>query len=156
MKENLRFERLETPLGPLYAVFSGEELAGVSMERPRGVKAGRVPDSFKKQMRAYFEGALRAFDQKIAILSGTEFEKSVWLTLRDIPYGETRTYGWLSERIGRHGAQRAVGQALARNPVPIVLPCHRVIESSGRLGGYSSGVEIKRRLLDMEYYHSVR
>jgi methylated-DNA-[protein]-cysteine S-methyltransferase len=83
---------------------------------------------------------------------GTDFEKKVWETLRKIPYGETRTYKWLAEEIGKPQAFRAVGNALGKNPIPIIFPCHRVIESDGSLGGYSGGVDIKRRLIEIEYY----
>jgi methylated-DNA-[protein]-cysteine S-methyltransferase len=85
-------------------------------------------------------------------LSGTDFEKGVWSVLRDIPFGETRTYKWVAERTGSPSAVRAVGQALSKNPIPIIVPCHRVIESDGSIGGYSSGVNTKRRLLELEYY----
>src|SRR4030043_1701346 len=88
-------------------------------------------------------------------MEGTEFERKVWLTLKEIPYGETRTYKWLAEKIGKPSAYRAVGKALSRNPLPIVLPCHRIIESDGTIGGYSSGIDIKRRLLEIEYYNKV-
>lgn len=83
---------------------------------------------------------------------GTEFEQRVWSALSGIPFGETRTYKWIAEKIGNPGAVRAVGRALSKNPLPIIIPCHRVIESDGSLGGYSSGTHRKRRLLEMEYY----
>ena len=76
----------------------------------------------------------------------------VWYALNEIPYGETKTYKWIAEKIGKPAAVRAVGQALSKNPIPIVVPCHRVIESDGSIGGYSSGVNVKKRLLEMEYY----
>ncbi len=82
-------------------------------------------------------------------LLGTPFEKEVWRDLKLIPYGETRTYAWLAEVLGRKGAQRAVGRALATNPIPIFIPCHRIVAKKG-LGGFSQGLEIKRRLLQLE------
>ena len=85
-------------------------------------------------------------------MEGTEFERKVWETLKEIPYGETRTYKWLAEKIGKPHAFRAVGNALGKNPIPIIFPCHRVIETDGSLGGYSGGTDIKRRLLEIEYY----
>jgi len=148
------FDATASPVGTLYLLFSGAALAGISFERPR-VKAGKAPDSFLRELEEYFAGRLREFSQKIAFLEGTEFEKEVWLALREVPYGETRTYKWLAERVGRPRGPRAVGQALSKNPIPIVLPCHRIIESDGDIGGYSSGVEIKRRLLAMEYYNAM-
>lgn len=86
-------------------------------------------------------------------LSGTDFEKKVWLSLVEVPYGEMRTYKWLAERIGNPKAVRAVGRALGSNPIPIVLPCHRIIGSDGSLVGYTGGLDVKRRLLDLEYYY---
>lgn len=89
----------------------------------------------------------------LSFLIGTEFERQVWLALSEIPYGETRTYKWMAQRVGCPKGSRAVGQALKKNPIPIVLPCHRVIESDGKIGGFALGEDIKRRLLQMEFYH---
>ncbi|NOZ24977.1 MAG: methylated-DNA--[protein]-cysteine S-methyltransferase [Nitrospirae bacterium] len=113
-----------------------------------------LPEDIRTQFREYFEGRRKRFDIPLDLL-GTDFEKKVWLALEGIPYGETRTYKWLAERLGTPRGVRAVGQALSRNPLPVVLPCHRIIQSDGGLGGYSSGIEIKRRLLDLEYYNSL-
>lgn len=146
----------KSPVGDVYVVFSGEELAGISFEKPSMVRKGPLPGPFISELSGYFEGNVREFLQKTVFLEGTDFEKSVWLNLREVPYGETRTYKWLAERVGRPGAPRAVGRALSKNPIPIVYPCHRIIESDGRIGGYSPGVDIKRRLLDMEYYFSIQ
>ncbi len=160
------YDTFLSPIGEIYIVFVGEALAGITISKEdqdtpedavpvKGrIRKGRVPESFRQQLANYFNGRLRRFDQEIILLSGTDFEKSVWLTLREIPYGETRTYKWLAERIGRPGAVRAVGRALSKNPIPIVLPCHRVIESDGSIGGYSSGIEKKRRLLNLEYFNT--
>lgn len=147
------FDTFSSPLGTIYIIFAGESLSGISFTKPR-IRASKALNSFKGQLRDYFDGKLRTFDQKIALTSGTDFEKKVWLALNEIPYGETRTYKWLAEIVGSPMASRAVGQALSKNPIPIVLPCHRIIESDGDLGGYSSGEDIKRRLLQLEYYHS--
>jgi methylated-DNA-[protein]-cysteine S-methyltransferase len=147
------FDAFHSPLGPIYLILAGNTLAGVSFRKP-GLKHGKAPESLKRQLRDYFEGRLRVFRQRLELAEGTEFERAVWHALLEVPYGETRTYKWLAERVGRPRATRAVGQALSKNPVPIVLPCHRIIESDGSIGGYSSGVDIKRRLLDMEYYYS--
>jgi len=102
------------------------------------------------QMDAYFGGELQDFTLDVKFPDGTQFEQDVWRTLRDVPYGAARSYRWLAERIGRPRASRAVGQALGKNPLPIVLPCHRVIASDGSLGGYSCGVAIKELLLRLE------
>lgn len=135
-------------------IFSGKNLTGISFRKPH-VKKGVAPEKFKQDLCDYFEGKLRKFNQKTAFEEGTDFERVVWLAIKDIPYGETRTYKWLAERIGTPEGSRAVGQALSKNPIPIVIPCHRIIESTGKIGGYSSGVNIKRRLLEMEYYNSL-
>jgi methylated-DNA-[protein]-cysteine S-methyltransferase len=138
----------------LYLIFSGNLLSGISFRKPSGVpfKKGSAPEGFIKELTSYFNGSVSDFSQKIKLLAGTDFEKKVWTALKEIPFGETRTYKWVAEKTGSPAATRAVGRALSKNPVPIVIPCHRVIESDGAIGGYSSGVNKKRRLLDMEYY----
>jgi methylated-DNA-[protein]-cysteine S-methyltransferase len=152
---NISCDVFRSPAGIMYLALKNGDLAGVSFEgAPPGARRGRAPKRLIEEMENYFSGALREFTHPFVLVRGTDFEKKVWLALRGVPYGETRTYKWLSERVGRPGASRAVGQALSRNPLPIVLPCHRIIESDGGLGGYSPDVDIKRRLLDMEYYYS--
>ena len=106
----------------------------------------------RKELLDYFNKARQEFTCRTAFTEGTEFERKVWETLRKIPYGETRTYKWLAEEIGKPLAFRAVGNALGKNPIPIIFPCHRVIETDGSLGGYSGGMDIKRRLIEIEYY----
>jgi len=101
------------------------------------------------QLRAYFAGDLRVFDVPLEI-AGTEFQKCVWSALRTIPYGETRSYSQIARQIGSPSAVRAVGAANGRNPIPIIVPCHRVIGASGSLVGFGGGLEWKRFLLDLE------
>lgn len=101
------------------------------------------------QVRGYFRGTRRTFDLPLR-LGGTAFQQRVWAALREIPYGQTISYGELAARIGAPGASRAVGLANGRNPIPIIVPCHRVVAADGTLGGYSGGLERKRRLLDLE------
>ncbi|MDP9394380.1 MAG: methylated-DNA--[protein]-cysteine S-methyltransferase [Actinomycetota bacterium] len=101
------------------------------------------------QLEAYFRGELRSFDVPLAP-RGTPFQQRVWTALRGIPYGKTTTYGELAARIGAPGAARAVGLANGRNPIGIIVPCHRVVGSSGRLVGYAGGLERKQHLLDLE------
>lgn len=147
------YDTFESPVGTLYLIFTGKILRGIDFKKPSEIlRRGNAPFLIKKELKEYFENGRDDFTQKIALTKGTEFEKKVWLALKEIPYGETLTYKWLAEKIGKPNAFRAVGQALSRNPMPIVLPCHRVIESDGSLGGYSAGIDIKRRLLDIEYY----
>ena len=122
---------------------------------------GRPPDGVERddafpvlklaaeQLSAYFQGELTTFDLPLA-LRGTDFQKSVWYTLLKIPYGETRSYMQVAEWIGAPKAVRAVGAANGQNPIPIVVPCHRVIGSNGKLTGFGGGLPLKRLLLDLE------
>ena len=105
------------------------------------------------QLRAYFGGELRDFDLALD-MQGTEFQRRVWRELQNIPYGETRSYSLVAHTIGAPKAVRAVGAANGRNPIPIVVPCHRVIGAGGSLVGYGGGLPLKRFLLDLEARHS--
>ncbi len=102
-----------------------------------------------EQLNAYFAGELKAFDLKLSP-SGTPFQLKVWESLAEIPYGELTTYSAIAEKIGNPKAVRAVGGANARNPLPIVLPCHRVIGSNGTLTGFGGGLDVKERLIALE------
>lgn len=102
-----------------------------------------------KQLDAYFAGELTEFDLPL-VYSGTDFQQQVMHALRDIPFGETCSYGELAKKLGREGAARAVGSANRRNPLPIIVPCHRVIGANGDLTGFAGGLEIKRKLLEIE------
>jgi len=106
-----------------------------------------------EQLRAYFAGELRDFDLPLD-MQGTEFQLRVWRELLSIPYGETRSYSFIANTIGAPKAVRAVGAANGRNPIPIVVPCHRVIGAGGSLVGYGGGLPLKRFLLDLEARHS--
>jgi methylated-DNA-[protein]-cysteine S-methyltransferase len=103
----------------------------------------------KEQLRAYFNGELEQFDLRLAP-AGTPFQQSVWRALRKIPYGAVVSYRWVAEQIDRPKAVRAVGGANAHNPLPIVIPCHRVIGSDGELTGFGGGLAVKQRLLELE------
>ena len=102
-----------------------------------------------QQLSEYFSGVRTDFDMKL-FLSGTEFQKQVWKGLMEIPYGKTISYGALATSLNSPGGMRAVGAANGQNPIPIIIPCHRVIASDGSLGGYTGGLGIKRKLLDLE------
>jgi len=106
-----------------------------------------------RQLRLYFAGSLQAFDLPLELM-GTEFQKRVWAALVTIPYGETRSYTAIAQQIGAPRAVRAVGAANGRNPIPIIVPCHRVIGMSGNLVGFGGGLEWKRKLLDLESNNS--
>lgn len=147
------YDTFESPVGTLYLIFTGKALSKISLSKPSEiVRKGELSPLIKEELRDYFENGREEFTQKTAFIKGTEFDRKVWLALKEVPYGETKTYRWLAEKIGKPSACRAVGQALSRNPIPIVFPCHRIIESDGSIGGYSSGIDIKRRLLEFEYY----
>ena len=102
------------------------------------------------RLQRYFYGEKVSFPDSLDISGATDFQKAVWNATRSIPCGETRTYAWVAQQIGSSQACRAVGGALARNPFPIIVPCHRVIASNGKLGGFSGGLAMKRRLLELE------
>lgn len=145
---------LRTPIGTLYLVFRSSALIGISFERPHPAipKQTKYSAAAKKELSEYFEQGRRDFGMRTTFIEGTEFEQEVWQCLKEIPYGETRTYKWIADKLGKPHACRAVGNALGKNPLPVVFPCHRIIESDGSIGGYTPGVDIKRRLLEMEYY----
>lgn len=125
----------------------------------KGEKQVEIPDNWVKnnelfreaemQLEAYFSGKLKSFDLKLAS-EGTDFQKAVWKALCEIPYGETRTYKDIASCIGKPKACRAVGLANNRNPIAIIVPCHRVIGSNGKLVGYASGLDVKEFLLKLE------
>lgn len=102
-----------------------------------------------KQVNEYLDGKRSSFDLPLE-LKGTEFQNKVWNALKEIPCGETKSYGEIARRIGNEKASRAVGMANNKNPIPIIIPCHRVIGSNGKLVGYAGGLDIKEKLLNME------
>ncbi len=157
-RSELCYDCLQTHLGRLCIVYTEAEDAPIILKVIFGtlnVKARKktLRADIKDQFREFLSGRRRGFSLRY-ILEGTDFEKQVWQLTATIPYGETRTYKWIAERMNKPRSVRAVGQALKKNPLPLIIPCHRVIKSDGDLGGYSSGVDIKRRLLEMEYYNS--
>lgn len=154
---------LYSPIGPLTVVASDGRICGLFMAQQRHLppaeRFGRFePESCAaalQQLEEYFVGARTSFELPIAP-SGSPFQLEVWSALCDIPYGETISYGELARRVGRPKASRAVGLANGRNPISIIVPCHRVIGADGSLAGYGSGVERKRHLLDLEQRSSSR
>ncbi|RME68921.1 MAG: methylated-DNA--[protein]-cysteine S-methyltransferase [Nitrospirae bacterium] len=116
---------------------------------PGGAIRKPLPERIKLEFLLYLEGHSRCIDVSFE-LRGTDFYKRVWQKTREIPYGQRRTYRWLAEAIGNPKAVRAVGQALRRNPLPLIIPCHRVVGSDGSLVGFSAGIDLKRFLLDLE------
>jgi methylated-DNA-[protein]-cysteine S-methyltransferase len=109
-----------------------------------------APSEMLRELREYAAGRRRAFDLPLDWSSIKPFQRAVLKAASHIPFGETRSYGWIAQKIGKPRAARAVGQALGANPIPIILPCHRVIASSGKLGGYGGGLPMKVMLLKLE------
>lgn len=164
MTVDLRYAVFETELGWMGLVASPVGLkrvvlpqaaASIALPLVREGLDGAVADSgafgdLPERMRRYFQGERVAFDDGLDMGHATAFLRAVWEATRLIPYGETRSYSWVAERVGKPRATRAVGQALGRNPVPIVVPCHRVVNKDGGLGGFGDGPKMKKRLLSLE------
>lgn len=112
--------------------------------------AGAIVEEAKRQLLAYLDGARREFSLPVDWSAGTTFQRNVWRAITKIPYGRLRTYQWVAVRVGGKQYARAVGMALGANPVPIVVPCHRIVAHDGSLGGFSCGLPLKRRLLKLE------
>ncbi|WP_285486542.1 methylated-DNA--[protein]-cysteine S-methyltransferase [Amycolatopsis taiwanensis] len=148
---------MDSPVGPLTLVAAGGALTGLYMDRQRyrpseETFGDRDDEPFAgaiRQLEEYFAGERTDFDLDLAP-RGTPFQRTVWAALREIPYGETVSYGELAGLIGRPGSARAVGAANGRNPIGIIVPCHRVVGSTGDLTGYGGGLDRKRHLLDFE------
>ena len=151
------YTEMESPVGGLRLVGDGEKLRqvwflegrsgkGTQKDWEKNEKAFREA---KAQLRAYFAGERKQFDLPLE-MEGTEFQLSVWRELQRIPYGETISYLELARRIGNPKAVRAVGLANGQNPIPIIVPCHRVMGSDGSLTGFGGGMENKRKLLELE------
>ncbi len=157
---------LPSPIGPLYLAFTErglscldfgsatawDALADALPGKPRHVEINEHPlaRQLAEELEVYFEGRDPPFRTPLELREGTEFQQQVWAALREVRFGETRSYMDIACRIGNPSAVRAVGQAVSANPVGIVVPCHRVINSSGKLGGFSAGLALKRRLLEHE------
>lgn len=159
--EIIYYSYYDSPVGSLLLAGDGHAISLISFP---GGKAARQPEAdwmrrndafkaLKQQLAAYFAGELTDFDLKLAP-QGTDFQRAVWEALTKIPYGETCTYGDIALHIGKPEASRAVGAANGQNPLPIVIPCHRVIGSNGSLTGFGGGLECKQFLLKLEQTHA--
>lgn len=155
--QNMAYSYMDTPVGPLLLAGNSRGLTRIVFPEGKG-KLDPDPswecreEPFQEariQLEAYFQGNLRQFDLPL-LPKGTPFQLAVWKALRDIPYGTTVSYREIAAKILKPKAVRAVGAANGRNPLPIVVPCHRVIGSSGDLTGYGGGLRIKRALLQLE------
>jgi methylated-DNA-[protein]-cysteine S-methyltransferase len=164
--ETVVYRRMDSPLGPILVAAGAAGLKRIGFEQghpapdcppewealtaeTEGSPAGRALLAAVRQIGEYFAGDRRDFDLPLDA-DGNPFQQKVWRELCRIPYGETWTYGHLAGRIGRPGSARAVGSANARNPLPIVVPCHRVIGANGQLTGYYGGLHLKAFLLELE------
>lgn len=156
----IHFATLESPLGPVLLAGDAKGLRRINFlagSKPYSPGADWIEDKTPlhealEQVAAYFRGERTSFDLPLAP-EGTPFQLRVWQALREIPYGQTITYGDLAKNIGKPSASRAVGAANGRNPLPIIVPCHRVIGSNGNLTGFYGGVHLKAGLLELEQRH---
>lgn len=157
--EPLRYAYMESPVGPLLLAGDDQDLHVISF--PRGNTAREPEPGWQKtdltyftettrQLSAYFDGKTTTFDLPLKP-EGTPFQMAVWEALLEIPYGETISYGELARRIGNPNASRAVGAANGANPIPIVIPCHRVIGADNSLTGFGGGLDVKSYLLEHEW-----
>jgi O-6-methylguanine DNA methyltransferase len=157
---SLFYSRMDSPVGPLVIGVSEQGLAIIEFDQgefPKGRLAqnaqwqespGRT-EQVARELREYFHGKRRQFTVPLD-LHGTEFQRKCWKTLQKIPYGQTKTYADIARAVGVPQGFRAVGMANHDNPVPIIVPCHRVLASDGTLGGYGGGLDVKRKLLELE------
>ena len=152
----IRYRGIDSPIGALTLAGRGGVLTNLRMvdqtyepSRADWVRDDQAFPDAVAQLEAYFVGERTDFDLELS-LAGNEFQRRVWQALLTIPYGETRSYGQVAQQIGAFGAARAVGLANGRNPIAIIVPCHRVIGASGSLTGYGGGLDRKRSLLELE------
>ena len=161
---DVSYDIADTPVGPLLVAVSEQGLCRISYDPEpereteqlarmfgiRVLRSARPVDPVKRELDEYFEGRRREFDLSVDLRGRSEFSRAVLEQLARVPYGEVTTYGSLAARSGRPRAARAVGTIMNRNPIPIVLPCHRVVGSTGSLVGYGGGLDRKRQLLALE------
>ncbi len=161
---SLRFVTFSCAFGYIGILASVRGILSITLPHPSIEEARRqlgervnmaewAPESFadlSERLKAYFNGHQVTFLDRLDIAPATSFQRQVWAATRLIPFGETRTYNWVAQQIKRPKAIRAVGQALGKNPLPIIIPCHRVIASDGKLRGFKGGLEMKGRLLRLE------
>ncbi|MEV4654539.1 methylated-DNA--[protein]-cysteine S-methyltransferase [Micromonospora sp. NPDC049301] len=149
----MRWTVLDSPIGEFSVASDGASVCGTHFGRVEA--AVDEPDhALSRQaiaeLRAYFSGELTGFTVPVSVPRGSEFERAVWREMTLIPYGETLTYGEVARRVGDPGAARAVGVACNRNPIPVIVPCHRIVGAGGRLVGFGGGLPRKVHLLELE------
>jgi methylated-DNA-[protein]-cysteine S-methyltransferase len=162
---DVSYDVTETPVGPLFVAVTDHGLCRISYDPAperladelarifgaRVLRAPRALDPIRRELDEYFEGRRTSFDLPVDLRGRADFTRVVLEQLAQVPFGQVTTYGELAARAGRPRAARAVGTVMNRNPIPIVLPCHRVIGASGDLVGYGGGLDRKRKLLDLEH-----
>jgi methylated-DNA-[protein]-cysteine S-methyltransferase len=155
---------VESPIGPLVVAATDRGILRISftpdpegvveeiarIAGPRVLRAPRLIDEARRELDDYFDGSRRAFDLAVDLRGAAPFTLAVLEELARVPYGATSTYGALAARVGRPKAARAVGTVMNRNPIPIILPCHRIVGANGSLTGYAGGLDVKERLLRLE------
>jgi len=156
-------KEIKSPIGSLVLILDKSALIGIEFGKEKVDNLPNKPlkenhtilNETEKQLLEYFPGNRREFDIPLKLI-GTDFQKKVWQELIKIPFGETISYQQLAEKMGNQNKARAVGNANSKNPIPIIIPCHRVIEKNGKLGGFGGGLHIKQFLLELEensFYH---
>lgn len=158
---NPKYYKFQSPIGELAVYFTDEGVIGLTFQEEGDnlkyikkyygtpIEVNKDDYSYHHEILKYFEGKLKKFILPISF-KGTEFQVKVWKELLNIPYGETRTYKEIAEKVGCPKGPRAVGNALNKNPIAIIVPCHRVVGSNGNLVGFAGGIELKSRLLELE------
>ena len=157
MEKNVYFKNFESTIGMLVLISSDKELISILFENTNSDVLVNFTENqnhpillqTEKQLKEYFSGNRKEFDIPLN-LEGTDFQKKVWKELQKIPFGKTISYQELAQRVGDIKKARAVGNANGKNPIPIIVPCHRVIQKNGKLGGFGGGLEIKIFLLELE------
>ena len=169
MTEELKYITFSTDMGWVGILGSAKGLLSITLPRHSaqetcrllggGVNQAtwslRLFNDLVERLRIYFSGHRVTFLDELDLSVATPFQREVWAITRLIPYGETRSYRWVAEQIKRPAAARAVGQALGKNPLPVIIPCHRVVTSDGQLGGFNGGLETKQQLLHLEASASI-
>ncbi|MCX5119696.1 methylated-DNA--[protein]-cysteine S-methyltransferase [Micromonospora sp. NBC_00362] len=149
----MRWAVLDSPIGEFSVATDGTSVRGAHFGRLEGA-TNEPGDALSRQavdeLRAYFAGELTAFTVPVSVPRGSDFERAVWREMTRIPYGETLTYGEVARLVGDAGAARAVGVACNRNPVPVIVPCHRIVGAGGKLVGFGGGLPRKVKLLELE------
>lgn len=165
MTDRISYSGLDTPFGPIFIAKTVKGVCLINLStiseaeflscirkrfRQEAIRDGKRLKNVMNELSDYFGGRRVNFQSVLDLSIGTEFQKKVWEKVSEIPYGEQRTYKWIADEIGNPNSVRAVGNAVGKNPVPPIIPCHRVIRSDGQLGGFSSGISLKIWLLKRE------